>query len=356
VAMPSSPPPPPPLPAAVREIVHPPTEPIVEPIPEPASAVHDGDEIWSLPPAPRAPAPPGDGSEVPVEPVPNRDRLPAADTALVAPDGVSAEALGSDLAVEDAAAAAAAAALHHDLDPGSSRNVGEGGELLAPAPPAVSVPNGRRAVDLMGPPRPAPGLRTPEVPAELLDRGDVGEGRVGQALEEARASGLEVIHGVLTEPGLAPIDHLVIAVNGVWVVDAVDQLTGKLERRDEGDWFTADPRLHIGGEDHTPLIAAVRDKVDAVARLLARSDFTDIPVRGVVCFGSVQPGWITEPFVLDGVAVTWRRKLVEPLLDPILIDQPSRNALLQQIVADQVARSGRFVADPTAAPDTREAG
>ncbi len=239
------------------------------------------------------------------------------------------------------------ASLHHDLDPSATVHVvdvadgGDGGDLFAPAPIAVPVPNGDRPVDLLAPPRPAPGASTHLVPAELLDRGDMGEGRVGQTLEGGRVHGLEVVHGLRLEPHLHPIGHLVVAVNGLWVVDAVEVLTGKLERRDEGDWFTADPRLHIGGADHTELVASVREKVEAVNRLLARTDFTDVPVRGVLCFGSVQPGWITEPFVLDGVAVTWRRKLVEPMLDPVLIDQNSRSALLNLLVAARVdARAG----------------
>ena len=145
-----------------------------------------------------------------------------------------------------------------------------------------------------------------------------------------------MIHGLRIESGMRAIDHLVVAVNGLWVVDAVDVLGGKLERRDEGDWFTADPRLHIGGTDHTELVASVREKVEAITRLLVRTDFTDIPVRGVLCFGSVQPGWITEPFVLDGVAITWRRKLVEPMLEPVLIDQNSRSALLNLLVSARV--------------------
>ncbi|MBX3286978.1 MAG: NERD domain-containing protein, partial [Actinobacteria bacterium] len=248
------------------------------------------------------------------------------------------------------------ASLHHDLDPSTAVPVAEAAgdgatDLFAPAPIAVPVPNGDRPVDLMAPPRPAPGSAIHLVPADLLDRGDMGEGRVGQTLEGARVHGLEVVHGLRVEPGMHPIGHLVVAVNGLWVVDAVDVLAGKLERRDEGDWFTADPRLHIGGQDHTALVAAVREKVEAVNRLLARTDFTDIPVRGVLCFGSVQPGWITEPFVLDGVAITWRRKLVEPMLDPVLVDQQSRSALLNLLVD---ARVDARPATPAAVDEERE--
>lgn len=264
-----------------------------------------------------------------------------ADDGVVTHDEVDADDVGEPPTSDDAPLVEQAS-LHHDLDLAAATHVvdvadgGDGGDLFAPAPIAVPVPNGDRPVDLMAPPRPAPGASAHLVPADLLDRGDMGEGRVGQTLEGGRVHGLEVVHGLRIEANQVPIDHLVVAVNGLWVVDAVDVLTGKLERRDEGDWFTADPRLHIGGEDHTELVASVRGKVEAVSRLLARTDFTDIPVRGVLCFGSVQPGWITEPFVLDGVAITWRRKLVEPMLDPVLIDQNSRSALLNLLVSARV--------------------
>jgi hypothetical protein len=295
------------------------------------------------PAAPRVPEPadPPEPEPDPTEPDPT-GTAPELEAAAPEADGDAGAVEGPEPSVSDEPSLADQASLHHDLDPSAAMHVvdradgGDGGDLFAPAPIAVPVPNGDRPVDLMAPPRPAPGASAHLVPADLLDRGDMGEGRVGQTLEGGRVHGLEVVHGLRIEPHMRPIDHLVVAVNGLWVVDAVDVLAGKLERRDEGDWFTADPRLHIGGADHTELVASVREKVEAVTRLLARTDFTDIPVRGVLCFGTVQPGWITEPFVLDGVAITWRRRLVEPMLDPVLIDQNSRSALLNLLVSARV--------------------
>lgn len=167
-----------------------------------------------------------------------------------------------------------------------------------------------------------------------LHRGDMGEGRVGQTLEAARIQGLEVLHGVSVVPGAPePVDHLVVAVNGVWVVRAVPVLTGRLERRDLGDWFNADPRLFVADEDRSVLVAGVRAQVEATTALLADNSFADIPVRGVICFGSIQPGWVHEPFVLDGVSITWRSRLVEPMLDPVLVDVRSRTAVVHSLAA-----------------------
>lgn len=165
-----------------------------------------------------------------------------------------------------------------------------------------------------------------------IDRGDPGEGRVGQTIEAARIHGLEVLHQP-TMPVVEPIDHLAICANGIWVLKAVAALAGRLERRDGGDWLTADPRLHIGGDDRSHLVAVVRQQVEAVSAVASDAGFSDIPVRGVLCFGSVNPAWVTEPFVIDGISVTWRARLVEPLLGPALIDTRTRASLLQTLAS-----------------------
>ena len=52
--------------------------------------------------------------------------------------------------------------------------------------------------------------------------------------------------------------------------------------------------------------------------ILASGPFAAVSIRPVVCFGTVPPGWVQQPFVVDGVSVTWRNHLVEPMLDPVL--------------------------------------
>lgn len=165
-----------------------------------------------------------------------------------------------------------------------------------------------------------------------VDRGDPGEERVGQTLEAARIHGLEVLHQP-TMPVREAIDHLAVCTNGIWVVKAVAALTGRLERRDGGDWFTADPRLHIGGDDRSHLVAVVRRQVEAVSAVASDAGFSDIPVRGVLCFGSVNPEWVTDPFVIDGISVTWRARLIDPMLGPALIDTRTRASLVQTLAS-----------------------
>lgn len=180
------------------------------------------------------------------------------------------------------------------------------------------------------------GSREDPVSAETeLDRGDMGEGRVGQTIEAARIHGLEVLHGFDVASGVHPIDHLVIAVNGIWVVRAQDVLTGRLERRDLGDWFSADPRLFVKDEDATHLIDETRRQVDALRARLGPTSFGDVTVRGVVCFGTAPAGWVSDPFDIANVKVTWRNLLVEPMLDPVTLDDDARLRLTTMLVTDR---------------------
>lgn len=168
-----------------------------------------------------------------------------------------------------------------------------------------------------------------------LDRGDMGEGRVGQTIEAARIHGLEVLHGFDLASGVRPIDHLVIAVNGIWVIRSRDTLTGRLERRDLGDWFSADPRLFVDDEDSTYLVDETGRQVEALRARLGPTPFGDVMIRGVVCYGTAPAGWVSDPFDIAGVRVTWRNLLVEPMLDPVMIDETSLRRLTVILAADR---------------------
>ncbi|MCB0978552.1 MAG: NERD domain-containing protein [Acidimicrobiales bacterium] len=170
-----------------------------------------------------------------------------------------------------------------------------------------------------------------ERPEQSVDRGVIDDTRVTQTLEAARIHGVEVLHHRGLGVGVE-IEHLVVAVNGVWVVVEQETLTGPLEKRDLGDWFTADARLFVGEQDRTDLVVEARTQADAVRTVLAETVFSTVPVRPVVCFGNVPPAWVRDPFVVGGVSVTWRNHLVEPMLDPVLIDRDGRHRLVELLV------------------------
>ncbi|MCU1455121.1 MAG: hypothetical protein JWN46_3267 [Acidimicrobiales bacterium] len=159
---------------------------------------------------------------------------------------------------------------------------------------------------------------------KVWDQGAVGEERVGATLEAARPSGIEVLHDRRIPRSRANIDHLVIAPNGVWVVDAKRYLNGKLTCRDVGGWLRADRRLYVGSRDRTALVDGVLKQVDVVAAALAAAGLGDVPVHGALCFVEVQLGWFAKPFTLRGVSVTWREHLVAPMLAPQALAEATR--------------------------------
>lgn len=166
---------------------------------------------------------------------------------------------------------------------------------------------------------------------EGIERGDPGDSPVGRTLEAARASGIEVLHHLAIGP-TEQIDHLAVAVNGLWVIRSEAALTGPLERRDLGDWFTADPRLYVGDTDRSDLVNDARDRAVTLRWFLASTSFAEIPVRPVVAFGGVPAGWVSGPFSLAGVSVTWGSKLLEPMQDPVMVDKVTRAQLLQLLI------------------------
>ena len=158
---------------------------------------------------------------------------------------------------------------------------------------------------------------------KVWDQGAVGEERVGAWLEAARARGIEVLHDRAVPRSTANIDHLVIAPSGIWIVDAKRYLSGKLERRDVGGWRKTDWRLFVGSRDQTKLVTGVEKQVDLVRSALAGTDFADVPVHGALCFVEIELGWFPKPFKVRDVHVTWRKHLVEPMLQPEVLDGPT---------------------------------
>jgi hypothetical protein len=116
-------------------------------------------------------------------------------------------------------------------------------------------------------------------------------------------------------PGVhRPIDHIVVAPSGVWVVDANDN-DGRVERRDVGGWFKVDERLYVGGKDHSHLVDDVDRSVIAVEEMLASAGLGSVPVHAALCFINTTWGWFPKPFALAGVWVAWPDKLTDLVLD-----------------------------------------
>ncbi|MGX5654357.1 NERD domain-containing protein [Geodermatophilus nigrescens] len=115
-------------------------------------------------------------------------------------------------------------------------------------------------------------------PEDNWVKGARGEHVVGAALN---GTGLPVLHDRRLRKGSrANIDHLVVAADAVYVVDAKN-LTGVLS--------TVGERLLIDGRDRSKFLDGVRRQADEVGAALCRSGVT-APVGGVLCLvGSARP-------------------------------------------------------------------
>src|SRR5205823_3792631 len=79
----------------------------------------------------------------------------------------------------------------------------------------------------------------------------------------------------------ANIDHLFVAPNGVWVVDA-KSYKGKVEKRDVGPFWREELELYVGGRNRTNVANGIGLQLKAVRAALEPDPATDgVNVHGV---------------------------------------------------------------------------
>ena len=110
------------------------------------------------------------------------------------------------------------------------------------------------------------------------------------------------------------IDHVVVAMSGVWVIEA-KECEGRVERRDVGGWFKIDERLYVAGRDRTHLVDGLDRRVNAVEKVLEKEGLDRVPVYASLCFVNSEWGWFAKPFNLNGVWIAWADKLTELMLE-----------------------------------------
>lgn len=153
---------------------------------------------------------------------------------------------------------------------------------------------------------------------------------VAKALSAAEGRGLVWLTSRRMQ-GRFDVDHVAVTPNGIWVVRTEPYPSGRVERRDVGDWFTPEPRLFVGDDDRTHVVRQVGNVDESIGRALAGSGAEKIPRYKVICFVDSPPGWLDRPFAFDEVWVTWSRHLVEPMLSSVQY-RPEEVALLAEEV------------------------
>ena len=139
-------------------------------------------------------------------------------------------------------------------------------------------------------------------------QGAAGEETVGASLRAISSESLRVLNDRRIPGSRANIDHLVVTAHGVYVIDAKRYVGKRPTRRVDGGLFN--PRrevLLVDGRDRTQLVEGVRKQVRLVKEVLAGQP--DVPVRGVLCF--VEADWplIGGSLTVEGVQVTYPRRL-----------------------------------------------
>jgi hypothetical protein len=160
------------------------------------------------------------------------------------------------------------------------------------------------------------------------DTGALGEERLGNRLNELASDSLRVLHDRRIPGSRANIDHIAVASNGVYVIDA-KKYKGRPQLKIEGGFLR--PRVEkllVGTRDCTKLVDGVLKQVDIVRGFIS----DDLPVHGVLCF--VEADWplIGGSFTTRGVEAL-RPKRLYPKLKA---DGP----LLTQTVAEVHRRLG----------------
>jgi hypothetical protein len=146
--------------------------------------------------------------------------------------------------------------------------------------------------------------------------GSAGEERLARFFEREVPGSVVALHDRRIPRSRANIDHVVVAPNGIWVIDA-KLYQGKVERRTLGPIWRPETAVFVGGRDRTKLIHGLSRQVEAVTAALAADPLAgEVPVRPVVCFVASDWALFAKPFEVAGVLVTWPQKLLERIVAP----------------------------------------
>jgi hypothetical protein len=121
------------------------------------------------------------------------------------------------------------------------------------------------------------------------------EERVGALLDRELGDVAIVFHELRVPGAPARIDHVVVALSGVWVVDSTRR--GALE-------------LEIDPREASLSVDAMERHVHVMAGAVGGRT-RDVPIRAALCFPEAYWGESPRPFWIDGVLVTHPADLVE---------------------------------------------
>jgi hypothetical protein len=157
-------------------------------------------------------------------------------------------------------------------------------------------------------------------------RGGEGEELVAQALAK-RCPGVIVLHDRRIPGTRANIDHIAVAANGVWVIDA---------KRYKGKVAVSRPllgkaKLKVAGRDKTKLVVGLATQVELVTAAVGDIG-ADVAVNGCFCFVGSDLPLLGTP-TINGFAILERRRLAKRLNARGSLGSADREALAAALAA-----------------------
>ena len=156
---------------------------------------------------------------------------------------------------------------------------------------------------------------------------------LAQAVVDCGSSDIAVVlHDRKVPNTRGNIDHLVIAPNGIWIIDAKNY-SGKVERRDVGGWFSVDVRLYVDNRNQTKLVDALNWQVEGVRAALTPIGFGDAPVHPSICFTNSEWGLFAKPIRMNGIVIAWATNLIDQVRAPGPLDASAIELLARHLSA-----------------------
>ena len=157
-----------------------------------------------------------------------------------------------------------------------------------------------------------------------------GQHRLAQHLNTTLHDVGAVLHCRRAHGAARTIDHIVVSPTGIWVIDA-QALVGVVEAREVRTGNMVTNRLFVSGQDQTQLAHDVAAHVGTVRRALEPIGFGGAPVSSSVCFTDADWPFFATPFQVDGVWVTWSKRLGE-----LVVAEPLFSGEAIGLVTDQL--------------------
>ena len=145
----------------------------------------------------------------------------------------------------------------------------------------------------------------------VWQQGAIGEERLGARLDSLVSDDLAVLHDRRIPGTKSNIDHLVVTLGGVWVIDAKRYVGRRPELRIEGGIVR--PRVEkllVGRRDQKNVVDGVLKQVELVKDVVG-----DFRVSGALCFLEADWPLISGAFTTRGVHVTRPKRLAKLLRD-----------------------------------------